>query len=143
MLNPKKPGKVRIVFDGAARFKDTSLNDHLLHGPNLMNDLVFHQVRVVDEDTDALRFLWWSEDLDRPPDEYKMLVHIFGAASSPCCANKALKTTASDNADKYHPEVIHTAQREFYVDDLLTSVPTVDKAVWLAEQSRALLKGSD
>ena len=159
VLNPNKPDKVRIVFDAAARFQGTSLNSHLLHGPNLANNLVgvilrfrrhkvalaadieamFYQVKVISKDTDALRFLWWSEGFDQPPEDYKMLVHIFGAASSPGCANKALKVTASDNADKYHPEVIHTVERDFYIDDLLTSVPAVSKAVWLTEQSRALL----
>ena len=46
----------------------------------------------------------------------KMLVHIFGAASSACCANQALKATAKDNEGKYHPDVIRIVEREFYVD---------------------------
>ena len=74
------PGKVRVVFDCAAKFKDVSLNSRLLQGPDFMNSLVgvlmrfrqdhialaadieamFHQVRVKDDDCDALRFLWWQ-----------------------------------------------------------------------------------
>ena len=77
------------------------MNDQLFQGPDLANSLtdvlirfreeeisftadleaMFHQVKVLPRDADALRFLWWSGSLDNPPDEYQMLVHIFGAAS--------------------------------------------------------------
>lgn len=40
VYHPKKPDKIRVVFDGSARYKDTSLNDHLLPGPDLINSLV-------------------------------------------------------------------------------------------------------
>ena len=35
-----------------------------------------------------------------------MLVHIFGAKSSPCCANKALNKTAQDNEIRKSPTVM-------------------------------------
>ena len=66
------------MFDSAAKFKGTSLNDQLLQGPDLTNGLLgvtirfrqepvalvadvegmFHQVRVAPDDCDALRFQW-------------------------------------------------------------------------------------
>ncbi len=57
-----------------------------------------------------------------------MLVHIFGAKSSPCCANKALLKTADDNESKYGKDVAEVVRRNFYVDDLLKSTETVEKA---------------
>ena len=118
VTNPNKPGKARVVFDCAARYKGTSLNSQLLQEPDFMNSLVgvltrfrqehvalaadieamFHKVRVHDEDCDALRFLWWpGGDLDRQPKCYRMRVHLFGATSSPSCIAYALRLTALDH----------------------------------------------
>jgi hypothetical protein len=151
VFNPNKPRKVRVVFDAAAKFQDTSLNEHLLQGPDLTNDLVgvlirfrqdriayaadieamFHQTRVISKD--SLRFLWWSDSIDDPPEEYQMMVHIFGVTSSPCCASKALRQIVDDNESKFDQEVTRKLRRNFYVDDNLKSVSTIPKAIWLVE----------
>lgn len=136
VFSPQKPGKVRVVFDCSAKYCNTSLNHQLLQGPDLTNSLVgmlsrfredyvalmsdveamFHQVRVRPSDCDTLRFLWWLDgNLDNQPEEYQMRVHLFGGASSPSCANFALKRTAEDNKD-YDPQTIETVKRNFYVE---------------------------
>ena len=160
VFHPQKPGKARVVFDCAAKFKGTSLNDQLLQGPDLTNGLLgviirfrqepvamvadvegmFHQVRVAPDDCNALRFLWWpNDDLSKEPVDYQMLVHLFGATSSPSCASFCLKKTASDNQGDFDVETITTVDRNFYVDDCLKSVPTTDKAARLSGQLRELL----
>jgi hypothetical protein len=138
VFNPNKPGKVRVVFDAAAKFQDTSLNEHLPVLVYLRQDRIayaadieamFHQTRVISKDTDALRFLWWSDSIDDPPEEYQMMVHIFGATSSPCCASKALRQIADDNESKFDQQVTRTLRKNFYVDDNLKSASTIPKAI--------------
>ena len=40
VYHPKKPDKIRIVFDCSAEFESEFLNDHLLKGPDLTNKLI-------------------------------------------------------------------------------------------------------
>ena len=68
---------------------------------------MFHQVRVSENDADFLRFLWWPQgNVDQPLTEYRIVVHLFGAVSSPSCANylllldRALKEIADVNLEK-------------------------------------------
>ena len=159
VLEPKKPGKIRIVFDASSKFNGSSLNDNLLPGPNLLNNLVavlsrfrrgkiavisdiekmYHQVLVPEEDQDSLRFLWRDEPSD-PITEYKMLVHLFGKIDSPCCANWALRSFATDLdgipqvpafedlTEKNKERVTEAVTEEFYMDDFLSSFDGVDEA---------------
>ena len=45
VLNQYKPDKVRVVYDAAAKYRNCSLNDHLLKGPDLLNNLVSIVIR--------------------------------------------------------------------------------------------------
>ena len=158
-----KPGKTRVVFDCAAKYGGTSLNDQLLSGPDLTNSIVgvltrfrenpvalaadiecmFHEVRVPPADRDAFRFLWWpNSDLSQDPVDHRMEVHLFGATSSPSCSNFALRKTAQDNKDEFAKDIVKTVKRNFYVDDCLKSVESSERAVDLAVQlSNLLAKG--
>ena len=98
VINPNKD-KPRIVFDCAAQHRGVSLNSQVSSGPDLTNSLVgvllrfrqypvafmgdveamFHQVKVVPRQRDALRFLWWpGGDTSCSPEVYRMTVHLFG-----------------------------------------------------------------
>ena len=60
-----------------------------------------------------------------------MTVHLFGATSSPGCANFALKSTANDYENEFGPAAANFLRNDFYVDDGLKSVPSVSEAVEL------------
>ncbi|KAL3989127.1 hypothetical protein ACER0C_013445 [Sarotherodon galilaeus] len=159
VYHPHKPGKIRVVFDCSARFEGMSLNDYLLTGPELTNSLIgvlcrfrkgqvaimcdiermFHQFHVKAEDPDYLRFLWWDDgNFQAQPSVYRMRVHLFGAASSPGCANFGLKHVAAQGHGHYSKTTIQFIERNFYVDDGLTSVATKDEAIKLVKEARQL-----
>jgi hypothetical protein len=86
---------------------------------------MFLQVRIADEDGNALRFLWWPDgDLNKKPKCYLMNVHLFGVTSFPSGAAYALKRTAVDDAEIFELEVVTKVQRNFYFDDCLNSNAT-------------------
>ena len=160
VFNPRKPDKIRVVFDCAAKYMNVSLNDCLLQGPNLTTQLIqvlirfrqetmailadiqemFLQVHVPEEHRDALRILWWPEhDLKNIPVEYRMTVHPFGAVSSLFCANYALQRTASDFRYLVLPQVKDAVNSNFYVDDYLDSLPDIQTATLYVKQLSELL----
>ena len=78
VFNINKPSKLHVVLDAAAKFHETSVNENLLKGPDLLSSLIgiilrfrmnefavigeteqmFHQVNVPTTDKGALQFLW-------------------------------------------------------------------------------------
>ncbi|KAL7882927.1 hypothetical protein SRHO_G00005850 [Serrasalmus rhombeus] len=150
VYHPKKL-KIRVVFDCGASYQGTTLNGQLLRGPDITSTLLgviirfrqeevavmadveamFHQVKVADEDADLLRFLWWpAGDISQDLKEYRMTVHLFGATSSPSCANFALRKCAEDNRDRFGALGINTVLHNFYVDDCLKSAQKTKLCVY-------------
>lgn len=59
---------------------------------------MFHRFHVNSEDRDFLRLLWWEGgDTNSEPKEFRMKVHLFGAASSPGCVSYGMKYLASQH----------------------------------------------
>ena len=159
VYHARKTDKLRVVFDCSARTDGVALNDLLLQGPDLTNALtgvltrfrlehiaiicdieqMFFQFHVNAEHRDYLRFLWWEDgNLDKEPLEYRMTVHLFGAMSSPGCANFGLKQVAKDNEDKFGSAAARFICDNFYVDDGLISVPTAEEAVTLIKNTKEM-----
>ena len=64
--------------------------------------------------------------------------HIFGAKSSPICANYALQQVARDNAQE-SPQVTKLIMRNFYMDYFVKFVPSVEQAIEIYKLLRAML----
>ncbi|XP_071963443.1 uncharacterized protein [Antedon mediterranea] len=159
VYHPKKTNQIRVVFDCSAKYEGVCLNDYLLQGPDLMNGLIgilcrfrkeevaimadikgmFHQFYVTPKDRDKLRFLWWDgSDFEQKMVEYRMKVHLFGAKSSPGCANFGLKRAADDGEGKFGEIAANFIRDDFYVDDGLKSLPTIQQAIELVKSSTEL-----
>ena len=65
----------------------------------------------------------------KPMDAVTSYVHIFGANSSPSCANFCLQQTALDFAHLYDPTTLEIVRNNFYVDDCLFFVSSVEEAI--------------
>ena len=70
---------------------------------------------------------------------YQMQAMIFGAKWSPTSANYCLKRTAIDKQNTSNEENTSTVLRDFYMDDLLKSLPSEDETAQLALQHIELL----
>ena len=104
-------------------------------------EAMFHQVRVPECDRSFLRFLWWPDgDLSGALAEYQMTVHLFGAVSSPACANFAFRKTADDNVQHFSSDVTSTIKRNFCGDDCLKSLPSVKDAIAHVNELCSLLQ---
>ena len=136
VYHPCKPGKIRVVFDCSAEFHGTSLNKELLPGPDLTSQLVgvltrfrteevefmadieamFHQVHIPEKERSFLRYLWWEDVSLEKLIDYGMCVHV----------------------SSYSKEVTNTLLRNFYVVDVLKSIPSVRDALSLFQEVRDL-----
>ena len=156
VVSDKKPGKVRVVYDCASKFRGKSLNDRCLQGPDLVNKLLhvllrfrlhsyaiqadieamYHQIRIPMYDRDALRFLWLTGD---EVVHLRMTSHLFGGVWCASSSTYALRRTISD-CDSVHPLAQDTIENSFYVDDCLRSVDTKPEVSIVVNETSETLK---
>ena len=159
VVNPRKPEKVRVVFDASAKYQGIALNEVLLKGPSLINDIgstlllfrektvslsgdiqqMFLQVGVKKQDRSALPFLWRPPGTGNRPTIYEMQRQIFGSISSPYICSQVLRHVADLHREEF-PEASERIYRNFYVDNLLDSFYTEEEANKAVQDSTALLR---
>ena len=156
VLNDKKPDKLRLVFDCAAKFRGQSLNDKAYQGPDINNKLIdvllrfrqhscavmadveamYNQVIIPEDDRDALRFLWVDKQGNKV--QYRMTRHLFGGVWCACSATYCLRRVLHDNPDV--PDIVrHSILKSFYVDDCLVSVPDENTALEVISGTKSVL----
>lgn len=145
VVNPNKPGKIRMVFDAAAKVRGVSLNSFLLPGPDMLAGLLpvlfkfrefrvgivgdiremFHRVNISKEDQRSQMIFWEGDD---PYSVYVVTVMTFGASCSPSAA-QYVKNLNADRFNAEYPRAVESIKDEHYVDDMLASVEQKKKLV--------------
>ena len=143
------------IFNSSQIFKGVSLNSYLAKGPdsyvnNILGLLLrwkenhvavaadikkmFHSVKLAEVEIHCHRFLWRDLDTRKEPDVYAMLRVSMGDKPAPAIATEALRLTAEACRDSY-PQAAEFITNSSYVDDLIDSVSSIEKATELAQQT--------
>ncbi|XP_067216874.1 uncharacterized protein [Linepithema humile] len=151
--------KLRVVFNASCKTRNgSSLNDHLLIGPKLQQDLpavllrwrqwcyvytadiakMFRQIQIHPLDADFQRILWRPSD-DSSTLHFRLLTVTYGLAPAPYLAMRVLKQLAFDegNAD---PSAVSILQDSIYVDDALFGADDVRSLANARSQLVELMK---
>ena len=132
--------KLRVVYHVSARAYDgaPSLNDCLYDGPPLQNELrdvlvrgrfnplavtgdiqkAFLQVRVKEDDRDAMRFHWRRNEQSEV-ETLRFTRALFGLASSPSLLAGVIDTHLTSWEGR-EPEIVAKFKKELYVDDSIS-----------------------
>ena len=152
----KETTKLRVVYDASAKQHGPSLNDCLLPGPKLQQEifnilLTFRAHRVADiekaflniavapRDRDVLRFLWISS-LDDPSEiaVFRFTRVMFGVNCSPFLLNATVRTHLEQFVDEY-AEVVPKLMNAIYVDDVVSGAHTEEAAEEIFYTAKQLL----
>lgn len=141
--------KLRVVFDASRKTTSgQSLNDALLVGPTIQNDIVtiiinwrFHrigitadvqkmylQVKVDPQDIEHQRIVW-RNDPSEPIQDFALNRLTFGTSCAPFIAIRSMNQLAEDEKSKY-PDAATVIINDAYVDDVISGgddVPSVQK----------------
>ena len=158
VINPKKPDRLRRVYDASAKFVGQSLNDRIYTGPDHLSSLfgvflrfckgriatvadvkeMYQMLRLPESDKPAMRFLW-SESPDKEPSVYRFERTVFGEVSVPSRANYTMRRNADENW-KDLPLGVKAVYKHFYMDDGLPSTDSLEEAIEMRKQMTEILR---
>lgn len=150
---------LRVVFNASSISSNgTSLNDHLLTGPKLQQDIaaiilnwrkhqfvymadiakMFRQILIHRDEADYQRIFW------RPPTSphilpFRLLTVTYGTAPAPFLAMRVLQQLIEDDGEAF-PEAVQVLRNSIYVDDVLFGADDLEEARKIRSQLIALLE---
>lgn len=95
---------------------------------------MFHRFQVHPDNRDFMRCTGNTEGEFK---EYRMQVHVFGAAPSPGCANSGMKYLAYEY-EKDYPMAARSIRKHFYIDDGLISIDWAKEVVQLIKEPQEI-----
>ncbi|KAH9636009.1 hypothetical protein HF086_005861 [Spodoptera exigua] len=160
LRNDSTTTALRVVFNASAKTTTgTSLNDVMLKGPNLQQDLQslllrWRQYRVAfTADIEKMyRFIWinkqdqkfqkiiWRDTIDMRHQVYQLCTVTYGTKAAPFLAMMTLKQLAEDERHNYDSVAIKALEQSFYMDDVLHGSHSVELAAKLKQDLITLLK---
>ncbi|XP_018363954.1 PREDICTED: uncharacterized protein LOC108761740 [Trachymyrmex cornetzi] len=131
--------KLRVVFDASAKTTlNTSLNDKLMPGPNLQQDLqgivirfrvrqfvltaditmMFRQI-LIDSQDSRFQLILWRSDRDQQIQNFQLNTVTYGTACAPFLAMRRLRELAKIYCHEL-PRAAKAVLEDSYMDDFLT-----------------------
>ncbi|XP_062538146.1 uncharacterized protein LOC134206445 [Armigeres subalbatus] len=150
--------KLRVVFDGKAKSNGLSLNEVLMVGPKIQNDLfsivlrfrthvyafsadiekMYRQVKIDPNQTRYQRIFW----REQPKDPIKVLelsTVTYGTSSASFLAVRSMIQLARDESNTF-PAAAEVILEDCYMDDVLSGASTLESAKQLRNDIEGLLK---
>ena len=94
--------------------------------------MMFYEVQMPCPDNNYFRCMRFCDDnIEKEPEEFRIIVYVFGAVTSPSVTNFVLKEIAKRVKDDFSTEILDTITSNFYVDDLLKLVAMLDASIKL------------
>lgn len=150
--------KLRVVFDASSKSSSgMSLNDILLTGPRLQQDIIdvltkvrlhaivftadikqmYRQIAICREHQDFQRIVW-RFDNNGVVEDYRLKTVTYGVSSAPYLALRTLQQLAEDEKERF-PRASKVLKSEVYVDDVVTGSNSVESALSLQKELISLL----
>ena len=136
-----KQDKPRVVYDGAAKVGGTCLNQAVLAGPNLLNNLMevlarfrlgkfacmadlskcFFQIAMPEEQRDLFRIIWFKDNNIDGGDMqvYRFVRHVWGINSSPYIALLSIQHLLSENPTNACEKTLTVLEKNRYMDETM------------------------
>ncbi|XP_062703578.1 uncharacterized protein LOC134286032 [Aedes albopictus] len=141
--------RLRVVFDASARTTGPSLNDVLMIGPTVQDELfciilrfrkhrfaitadiskMYRRIRVV-ENHSGLQRIFWRENPDDPLQILELTTVTYGTSSAPFLATRSLLQLARDECKRF-PIASKVVEEDVYIDDVVSGADTIEQAVQL------------